>query len=427
MNRRKFRIIILLGILAVAGLIATQVYWLNRAVELKDRQFDARVKTALGIVAQQISHHKVKTQPVEKIGDFQYIVYINDVMDPNVLSQHLKRELAAFDIKQDFVYTMFDCSNRSTVCEDYVVYKDTDMDFTTRSVPWPEQNMDNYYFGVYFPDGDGFILNGLGIWTFSSVAILFVAGFFVYALTELLRQRRLSEIQRDFIDAMTHEFKTPLTTISLVGEAINNPNLAANPEKLGRYSAMIKQEVARLRDHVDTILTNAKDYERRPDLKMELVDATEFLEQIKASFADRVQQSGMTMDLSVEPGLRVMADRVHLWNMVSTLVDNALKYGGLGGHPCHIGLVGRTEKGSYAVIEVRDNGMGMDAKTTRMAGSKFFRARHDADTPKGFGLGLFYVRNMMRNHKGRMHLSSRKGAGTVVSLHFPLPQTHLAG
>jgi two-component system phosphate regulon sensor histidine kinase PhoR len=421
-NRQKFRILILLGVVAVVGLVSLQVYWLNKADSLKAEQFDAKVRSVLAIVARQVTPnlHTSRTPiKIELVGDYQYIVYTNDVLDPNVLSAHLKREFQAFGIQRDFVIKLYDCSNQANVCEDYVMFKGSQgSGFESGTVAWPEKNMEQYYFGVYFPDDDGLVISSLGIWTFSSIVILFVTFFFIYAMNELLRQRRLSEIQRDFIDAMTHEFKTPLTTISLVGEALRNTDLAQKPEKLERYSQMIKQEVSRLKDQVDTILTNAKDYERRPDLKLELLDIPALLAEIQASLAARIQQAGIAFDIDVEPGLRVIGDRIHIWNMLSTLLDNALKYASPDGRPCRITLSGHT-MGRYVVLAVADTGAGMDAKTARMAGNKFFRARHDADTPKGFGLGLFYVKNMMRHHRGRMVVASSKNAGTKVSLYFP--------
>ena len=422
MNRQKFRILILLGIVAVVGLVGTQVYWLNKAVKLKDEQFEAKVRSVLAIVGQQVTSHQgvPRTQiKIEKIGDFQFIVYTNDILDPNVLSAHLKREFELYDIHRDFVYKLYDCSDKANVCEDYVMFKGSDGgSFESRLVPWPEKNMDQYYFGVYFPDGDGLVLGSLGIWTFSSIAILFVAAFFLYAINELLRQRRLSEIQRDFIDAMTHEFKTPLTTISLVGEALQNPDLASKPEKLQRYGAMIKQEVSRLKDDVETILTNAKDYERRPDLKLEMISPADLFNEIKSSCQERLQSVGMELVVDTDPNIRVIADRVHLWNMLSTIIDNALKYAKPIERNCIITLSAKTDS-KFVILAVTDNGVGMDPKTARMAGNKFFRAKHDAETPKGFGLGLFYVRTMMRNHKGKAEIKSAFGTGTGVSLFFP--------
>jgi two-component system, OmpR family, phosphate regulon sensor histidine kinase PhoR len=421
-NRQNFRIILSLGIVAIVGLVSTQVYWLNKAMGLKAEQFEAKVRTVLAIVADQVTGRQGAARSpaaIEKIGDLQFIVYTNDILDPNVLSTHLRREFELYGIERDFVYKLYDCSNRANVCEDYVMFTGSDGGaFESRLVPWPEENLDQYYFGVYFPDTDGFVLGSLGIWTYSSIALLFVAAFFLYAVIELTRQRRLSEIQRDFIDAMTHEFKTPLTTISLVGEALQNPALISKPEKLERYSLMIRQEVARLKAHVETILTNAQEYERKPNLTLELLKPGDILLEIQSAFAERAAQVGMQIEVLLPLEGRIMADRIHVYNMLSTLVDNALKYASPHGRPCKILLASFVARGT-TVIEVSDTGIGMDAKTSRSAGSKFFRARHDADAPKGFGLGLFYVKTMMRNHKGRVKLKSSLNVGTTVSLLFP--------
>jgi len=422
MNRQKFRVFILLGVVAVVGIISIQIFWLHKAEVAKAEQFDAKVRSSLATVARQVAPHLATArQPVriELVGDWQYIVYTNDALDPNVLSSLLKREFTAIGIQRDFVIKLYDCSNQANVCEDYVIFKgEAATPFESAMVAWPEQNLDQYYFGVYFPDGDGLVISSLGIWTFSTAVILLVTLFFIYGMNELLRQRRLSEIQRDFIDAMTHEFKTPLSSISLVGEALLRPELAGKPEKLERYGKIIKQEVARLKDHVETILTNAKDYERRPNLKLEWIDVSQFFKQMQASLAARSEQASMPMQINVEPGLRVLADNIHLWNMLNTLLDNALKYGSPDGRPCTITLSAHT-KGRYIQIAVADAGPGMDARTLGLVGQKFYRARHDADAPKGYGLGLFYVKNMMRHHKGRIKITSILQKGTLVTLYFP--------
>ena len=419
MNRRKFRFLIFFGILSIVGLLGTQIYWLSRSVQIKDSNFEMTVESALVCVAQSVRTRVTADSrflnPVEKIGEFQYTVLTNDVIDPNVLSYRLREELGHRGIKRDFYYTLFDCANKQMVFSNFVKYEGGRDAYYAPQVAWPKHNLDSYYFGVYFPDGDGLVLSGMGIWIFSSIVILFVVAFFGYAIYELLRQRRLSEIQRDFINAMTHEFKTPLASISLVGQALANPSMISDPEKIQRYSGMIRREVGRLIEQVDTILTNAKDYDRRPDLKMERLELAPILGDIQTAFADRVQHAGMHIEVKAPPGLHVLADRVHLVNMISTLADNALKY---AGPSCTIKIEAET-RGNAVQLSVMDNGQGMDTKTRRMAGSKFFRARHDADTPKGFGLGLFYVRNMMRNHKGRLAIQSKKGEGATVYLIFP--------
>lgn len=423
MERRTFRVLLSLGLVAIIGLIATQVYWLDKAVTLKEAQFDAKIRATLAAVAQRLRHQSNTTGevPIQQVKDFHYmyIVYLNEAIDPNLLSYHLKAEFTRHDIKRDFVYTLYDCASQTQRCQDYVVFNKSGQDlegYESREVPWPKTNADQYYFAVYFPDRDGLVLSGLGIWAFSSLAIVFVAGFFAYAVYQLMRQRRLSEIQRDFIDAMTHEFKTPLQTISLVGDAIANPKLAANPGQLDRYAGILRQEVTRLRDHVDTILTNAKDYERAPDLRLERFQVKPLIQELEAALSDRFATNNMPLHINCSPEAMIVADKVHLRNMLTTLLDNALKYAGAG---ATVSLQVVAEKHRTRVI-IADTGLGMEPRVRKWVGHKFYRAQYGADAPKGFGLGLFYVKNMMRNHQGSFKVESQRGKGTRIILVFPL-------
>ena len=423
MDRRTFRILLSLGLVAIIGLIATQIYWLDKAVTLKEAQFDAKIRATLAAVAQRLRHQANTTAevPIQRVQDFHYmyIVYLNEAIDPNLLSYHLKAEFTRHDIKRDFVYTLYDCASQTQRCQDYVVFNKSGQDlqgYESREVPWPQTNADEYYFAVYFPDRDGLVLSGLGIWAFSSLAIVFVAGFFAYAVYELMRQRRLSEIQRDFIDAMTHEFKTPLQTISLVGDAIANPKLATSPGQLDRYAGILRQEVNRLRDHVDTILTNAKDYERAPDLRLERFEVRPMLVELESAMQDRFAANDMHLLLDCPPDAAVVADKVHLRNMITTLLDNTLKYAGAGATV----TIQAKQEPRHTRISVADTGQGIEPRVRRWVGHKFYRAQYGADGPKGFGLGLFYVKNMMRSHQGRFKVESQRGQGTRVSLVFPL-------
>jgi len=221
----------MLAALSIAGITITQIYWVRKAFDLKQADFDRQVNTALLSVAQQF--FKINNapapvnNPVVQISTNYYAVMLNSDINPNVLEFLLQTEFEKRNIKADFEYGIYDCSQECMVYGKaiWTGISTSDIDLTTL----PKLKNSSYYFGVRFPDREVQLVNQMGIWTFSSLVMVLVIIFFAYALFVIFRQRKLSEIQKDFINNMTHEFKTPLSTISLSAEVLRNQGVYTQP------------------------------------------------------------------------------------------------------------------------------------------------------------------------------------------------------
>ena len=256
MSRSALRIVILLAGLSIAGIVVTQVYWVRRAFDIRENQFNRDVNTALRAVAEKLFQvHQTPlpfNNPVDQISTNYFIVKSNYPVDKALLEFLLVSEFEKRNITEDFEYGVYDCMENCMVGGNYISTKKIALHTPPPQLPSVEK--DGYYFGVQFPKLRADLISHFGIWGFSSAVMLIVVFFFVYSLFVMLRQRRLSEIQKDFINNMTHEFKTPISTIAISAGVLKDPTIISTPERLLNYATIIERENSRLRQQVERVL-----------------------------------------------------------------------------------------------------------------------------------------------------------------------------
>jgi len=233
-----------------------------------------------------------------------------------------------------------------------------------------------------------------------------------------LEQRRFADRLVDFINNMTHEFKTPISTVGLAGEAIARGDVQAEPEVFARYVGMIRDENRRMHRQVEKILQMARFERGDLELKREFVAVQELLAGVAASFTLAVEQRGGTVKLDFTADTdRVIGDRVHLESIFSNLVDNAVKY---SPEPPRVGIATATE-GGFLLVRISDQGKGIEREDQKRVFEKYYRCptgnRHDV---KGYGLGLSFVKSLVTAHGGFVELHSLPGRGTTVTVNLPL-------
>lgn len=276
-----------------------------------------------------------------------------------------------------------------------------------------------YEIALHFPGQRGFLLESIG--PLLGASLLFTGGIvlaFVLTLGTIRRQRRFAGQMVDFINNMTHEFKTPISTVSLASEAIAKPDIVERPEALQRYNRMIRDENQRMRRQVEKILQLAQ--LEAGDLRLNLgpVDVHELARAVADPFALQIDKRGGSLELELAADrARVTADPVHLGNVLTNLIDNAIKYS--PGAPQV--RVTSERRGDRLVLCVIDHGVGIARADQERVFEKYFRCstgdRHDV---KGYGLGLSFVRLLVEAHGGTVGLDSAPGRGTTVTLQLPL-------
>jgi two-component system phosphate regulon sensor histidine kinase PhoR len=414
------RLIVILAALSIAGITITQIYWVKRAFNLKESEFEIRVNTALYNVAQQIFElNKTPSpanNPVKQLSTNYFIVIINSQIDASMLEFLLRTEFERRNIQVDFEYGIYDCSHERMVYGNYIPLKVSNEKIVKKS-SLPKWANGGYYFGVQFPNRESQIINQMGIWSFSSAVLLLVIIFFSYTLFIILKQKRLSEVQKDFINNMTHEFKTPISTIALSAQVLKDPSIINQPERLLNYSSIIENENNRLKQHVDRVLQMARIDKGDIGLKKESTDIQQvILEAIKNASHLLKEKDGIIHYNTIESVLIASCDRLHLLNVFNNLFDNAIKY--CKDKPAINISVHQDEKGLS--IHIQDNGIGISAEHQRRVFQKFYRVPtgnvHDV---KGFGLGLNYVKTIVEAHGGNIKLESKTDSGSTFKIWLP--------
>lgn len=421
MSNRIIWRIVLLGAISIVGILTFQTYWFLRTWDFKDQEFQQRVHIALINVARELARFNKSELPsydlVKKLSSNYYVVNINDAIDANALEYFLRKEFEAVSLTTDFEYAIYDCGSEQMVYGNYISFLHDGVS-TPQSDNLPMYDQFLYYFGVRFPDRTSFVLENMpGTLIFAAILLLTIL-FFLYSLYIILRQKRLSELQKDFINNMTHEFKTPISTIRISAEVLLKDPAVKADSRLTRYADIIREQNQRLNDQVEKVLQLARIERESLRLKPEEMDLHEVLEHVLPGVQVKVQELGGTLNGDLQAlQTRIKADPLHLQNVIANLLDNAIKY-------CRdvprITVSTRNARGRLELI-IQDQGIGIPKEDQPRIFGKFYRvSTGNVHNVKGFGLGLYYVKSVCVSHGWDIHLHSEEGRSTTITIAMPL-------
>ncbi|WP_316842769.1 HAMP domain-containing sensor histidine kinase [Pedobacter gandavensis] len=272
---------------------------------------------------------------------------------------------------------------------------------------------------VTFPNENSLIFSNLSVTMASSAALLLVLVFiFAYTIYTILKQKKISEMKTDFINNMTHEFKTPVATIMIASEALKDPEIAEDKKRVERLAGIIYDENVRLGNHIERVLSIARLEKKELKLEETVLNVNELILVVVDSMNLQLQKKGTELFLNLDARQPlILADELHLSNVIYNLIDNANKYS--AGRPKITISTRNTNK--HLVIEVADEGIGMTTEETKRIFDQFYRVPtgnlHDV---KGFGLGLNYVQDIIEQMEGKIKVHSEKDKGTVFEIILPL-------
>lgn len=438
MGRRAISTLMLLATLSVIGVVVIQLLWLQQASHYRDeqvvlnreqaiqleKQFNDRVLMALTDVTEQIlSITKDPTDLFDAVKQERpnyFAVTINDTVHPYLLEAMLRKEFSRRNIQEDFEYGIYDCFTDSIVYGNYVSVDSVHTD-SVEHTELQKLDKDGHYFGVYFPNRRSSLWEedeNAWMWIFPFVVTLIVFSFFAYSVWVILRQRKLSEMKNDFIGNMTHELKTPISTIALSSEVISDPDIVKEPDRLREYARIIRSENERLRTQVERVLQIGTLDKDKLELKRERVDMHTLAVDVAEHFKLQAQERNIRIDVQLKAQAHhVNGDRVHLTNALTNLVDNALKYGREGGV---VELTSKS-KGGELLLSVSDDGIGIRREDIKHIFERFYRVHTgNVHNVKGFGLGLHYVKQIAEAHGGGVSVQSEPGSGSTFTLSLPL-------
>ena len=276
------------------------------------------------------------------------------------------------------------------------------------------------FVNIFFPTLDNYIFSSVKFMIPSIIFTVVLLITFIFTIYIIFRQKRLTEIKNDFINNMTHEFKTPISTISLAAQMLNDPAVGKSPVMFKHISGVINDETKRLRFQVEKVLQMSMFERQKATLKKKEVDANELVYGVTNTFRLKVENCNGTLDVALDADDPfIYVDEMHFTNVIFNLLDNALKY---KKPDVNIHLKVRTWNESGKLhISIEDNGIGIKKENLKKIFEKFYRVHtgnlHDV---KGFGLGLAYVKKIITDHKGTIRAESELNVGTKFIIVLPL-------
>ncbi len=456
MIRNSIRYIVVLATISVLGIFLIQFLFLKKAIDINEKKFQEDITTTLYNVARDLIEYNNKAYghntkitemcPVEQISSNYFVVNLNHVIDPDLLEYHLINNFKKNHIKLDFEYAIYDCetdkmangklirgesifsmfqgNNPDTLDEcrrKEIVFDELSNGGkkvgNVKKCTLPKCQKYIYYFGVNFPGRSVFFHSKLKPWYFATSMLLIVLLFFGYSLYTIIKQRRLSEVQKNFINNLTHEFKTPIASISLAANVLNEPKIIEQPRRLAEYAKIILEQNKRLSSQVEKVLQMASIEKKRLQLKIERVELNSFIEKTIGEF--RNSQNGNLCSIQFHPGVsnaEINADTLHFSNLIFNILDNAVKY--CESSPdIHIHL---TEDTKLYTIAFADNGIGIPKEFRKKIFARFYRIpTGDVHNVKGFGLGLDYVKKIADRHGWKVRIEDNSTKGTIFIVKIP--------
>lgn len=421
MRLQRIRLLIILASLAIVGIIISQVFWIRKGLLINQTSFENAVVVTLERVADNIwvrfTNQTGERPKVMRISPRSYLVKMEAPIDLNYLDNQLRSEFTNPFHKIDFTYDVIEAETDVVVFSDTILVDINDEAFLPAKY-LPNLTEAEYYFKVNFPQRPLVPSLMITIWATAIIILTTVIIFFTYTLFVIFRQQRLSEFQNNFINNLAHEFKTPLSTIGISANVLSEPEIIHEPERLKVYSSIILLENERLKGQVNKILELAKLENREVILRNEPIDVCQMIEEIIPAFTVQLEsrQGTLVRDCPDMPCI-VIADRVHLRNVINTLLDNALKY---TEGPPQIKL-GVQCSDKMVHISVSDSGIGISKEYHRRIFEKFFRVpTGDVHNVKGYGLGLSYVKMIAKASGWKLGLQSELNKGSTFTVGIPL-------
>ena len=412
MSRQTIQSLTVFSALLIISVVFTQIYWVKQALDLRHRQFNQNAHIALQDVAGKLA--KVNgvmqtTNPVEQLSPEYFLVNTNATTQPDLLELFIKDSFQKHNLITDFEIGIYDCTTNRMRYGMSLSTKNNDKTPTATS-NWVKTDKYPYYFGVRFPEQETYFAGSMTGAIWSSVLVLVAVSFFAYALFIILRQKQLSEVQRDFVNNMTHELQTPISTIRIAADVLNSDQIIKQPERHSRYVRIVQEEILRLQGQVEMVLSMAKAQRNALILHEEIINVNEVIESLLLPFESKIQfihEAGNVL---------IKADPFHFRCMVTNLIDNALKYS--DGAPEVI--IRTVNRGNSLIVSVQDQGIGIAPEYQKKIFNQFFRIQYgDVHNVKGFGIGLSYVKQIVRAHHWLLELQSELGKGSTFKITIP--------
>ena len=417
MKTNFIRFIIVFSALALVGLIVTQSFWVSQAIEITQKHFEHRAQTALHSTVEEIRGNVDSRSCVDKYKTNSEIILC--IIKPQILDSLLKKYTSDFRLDKNYEYAIVKSCNDSIIYSTQGFNAKCSSEKIFRHCLSCIYNREHYSIELMFPNLHKSLL--LKVWGWLLLSVIFIVvivlcfGFIVFTI---FRQKKLSDMKTDFINNMTHEFKTPISTISLASEVLLNVNKNTNIEKIHQYSRIIFDENLRMRSQVEQVLRMAQLDKGEYETNKEETDIHELITNSVHSLYLEHCSKPVDFKFSFKAEKHVLnTDIMHMGNVIKNLVENAYKYSS-DSPKIEISTVNAD---GGIVISVKDNGIGIDSAYQQYIFDKFYRVpTGDVHNVKGFGIGLYYVKVIVNAHGGCINVKSEIEKGSKFDIFLPI-------
>jgi len=465
MNKKNIIALSIGSLLVLTGLVVLQIYWIESAMKIQEANFKNGVYRSSSIIMKKIheleSNKKKaamykyfseidKDDAGESDSIFESYYYQEQIIDGNFnvkfsnstankkfneilnnplflnkknakknLDSIVKKVLKEENIRTKYNFNVFNNNNNSFVFnqepEILQSYKSTEFAF-----PFYSNNIfQQYYLTLNFPHEKRFVIKKMGFMlSLSIVLIISLISLFTFSIYTIVKQKKLSEMKNDFINNMTHEFKTPVSTVSLACQALSDADIEKTPDLYESYISIINQENIRLGNMAEKILKTAIIDKGQLKAKKQIIDIKQIINEAVHNFKFQVETRDGKLETKFDDRINeIKADKDLIGDLVINLVENANKYTPKNPH-----IVVSTElSGKFLLIKIKDNGIGISKANQQKIFEKLYRVPtgnvHDV---KGFGLGLSYVKAIVEAHKGKIEVNSQLKKGSEFIVYLPI-------
>jgi len=420
MRSNTIRLFILIASLLIAIIIAVQVYWLNKTYTYEKTEFNTSVIKSIRGVYEDLpllyeSTEKLQSL-IEKTDANSYLFRIDSIPAKDSLIFYMHNELEGFDIFTDGKLSVYDNTKNKYVYDAYLPsagsgYKNN----TTLILPLVQKDYSYAY--LYFPHRNKYIIDQMTGWIVSSALLLLVLLGFAASLYCFFKQKFLVEIQKDFINNVTHEFSTPLSVIELSVDGLEKPAVHSNLEKQQKFINAIRYQSDYLKNHISNLVKTVVADQYQFVLKMKPVVPNELLKKVIAQLEPLLHKKSGIVEWDLdEENSSILADEENLYLSFFNIINNAIKY---ASQPK---IIISTVKNSYKyIISIKDNGAGIEPSEHKKIFKKFYRVQNgNVHNTKGLGLGLYFTKKVIDGHHGKIDVHSLPGIGTEFKIELPL-------
>lgn len=419
MRSKAFKWIVLSAALLVAAIIIIQLFWLNRVYSFEQKNFNVNVVKSIRGLYEDVELRNSASLNLQTLIEHpqpDYFLFHVDAIPPaDTLKLYLKQELEDFDVLTDAYISVYEPGKMQYTASYYLPAAASryTQDPSIALTVFPR---DHLYLLLYFPHRDKYVLSQMVFWFISSGALIIALTALAVSLFFFFRQKFLSQTQKEFLNNVTHEFKTPLAVLKIASGVLAEDDILQKPARLKNYITIVEQQTNHLQQQVERLLTSATTENNELKIQKTPVSLSVLVSRAIRKIQPLADDKKARIDIKTpEQETPVWIDESNMELALINLLENALKY---SANPHIIVETGRDHQDSY--ISVKDNGIGIEKKYQQRIFKKFYRVpTGNIHNVKGFGLGLNFVKQAVVAHKGKIVVNSLPGIGTEFKIILP--------